>query len=79
MRAGVQVSSDPVEYDFNEFTAWKVATAVVTEVPSPPRKYNQSQIAMHVDHQIFFSFISTVACFCCPMNSATSGVRRKST
>ena len=38
MRAGVQVSRDPPEYEFGEPTKWILAERIVENVPSPPRK-----------------------------------------
>ena len=38
VRAGVQVSSDPLVYEFGQPTDWKLADSLVEVIPSPPRK-----------------------------------------
>ena len=44
VRAGVQVSSDPLVYEFGQPTEWKLADSIVDVLPSPPRKQTHNNI-----------------------------------
>ena len=39
--AGVQVNSEPPEYEYNEPTKWELADRIIPSVPSPPCKTKQ--------------------------------------
>jgi hypothetical protein len=47
VRAGVQVSSDPLVYEYGQPTNWELANSVVEVIPSPPRKQSHK---IHVVH-----------------------------